>query len=637
MRPAGQTNTPKRSNRRRWFRVAAILLSLLPLLACELGLRTFGIGKPTGYVDPFVGFSKVHPLFELDDDAANKDEGNYRTVHSRERFFGAQSFAAKKPAGAFRAFCLGGSTVRGRPYETDSAFSSWLQVELDGLEPDRTHEVVNCGGLSYASYRLLPILEEVLAYEPDAIVVATGHNEFLEDRTYEAIKNRSGVMAWLQDRAYSLRTVTAARQLLQGQPQAKKAGEVADGKTTLADDVDARLDQASGYASYHYDEEWKQQVDEHFDLSLRAMVRICKQAGVPLIFVRLGGNLRDCPPFKSEHPPTLAPEQESAWRRELEAAADLDADDDDQALTHLRAAEEISGTHPLTLFRLARCLDRMGRVDEARKYYHLAKDQDICPLRITTALSDTLVNVATDTQTPIVDEYTEIELRAPEGLPGSDWYMDHVHPTIDAHQLIAQLLAQQIVDMQLVKDSAEWTSAARRESYAAYFEKIGGERFIADGGRRVQWLENWARRQKLFDETLPDTPAAYLRAGFRKFEFAIWNLSYDSINTALGQDPELGNEVLDFAFRLFESGRIADARSLLEAFNGGDFSAETMAVVHYARLVLAVEQNDVGEIRIALNACKNCDQLVSDSSDWKQPIPDVMEQAAAAGEINSGS
>ena len=51
------------------FRVAAVLLGLLPLIACEATLRLLGLGKPTDFNDPFVGFSDIHPLFVLNEDA----------------------------------------------------------------------------------------------------------------------------------------------------------------------------------------------------------------------------------------------------------------------------------------------------------------------------------------------------------------------------------------------------------------------------------------------------------------------------------------------------------------------------------------------------------------------------------------
>ena len=49
------------------FRVAAVLLSLLPFVAIELVLRAFGIGHPSWHDDPFVGFSAMRPLFELNE------------------------------------------------------------------------------------------------------------------------------------------------------------------------------------------------------------------------------------------------------------------------------------------------------------------------------------------------------------------------------------------------------------------------------------------------------------------------------------------------------------------------------------------------------------------------------------------
>ena len=69
----------------------------------------------------------------------------------------------------------------------------------------------------------------------------------------------------------------------------------------LKREVDTRLDAQSGYGSYHRDDEWRQSVIDQYEESLRAMVKVCRDAQVPLILVNLGDNLRDCPPFKSEH------------------------------------------------------------------------------------------------------------------------------------------------------------------------------------------------------------------------------------------------------------------------------------------------------------------------------------------------
>ncbi|MCH8149146.1 MAG: hypothetical protein IH987_14380, partial [Planctomycetes bacterium] len=61
---------------------------------------------------------------------------------------------------------------------------------------------------------MLPILTEVLGYEPDLIIVATGHNEFLEDRAYPPLIHSSltakRVWIWLN----GLRTYSLGRHLI---------------------------------------------------------------------------------------------------------------------------------------------------------------------------------------------------------------------------------------------------------------------------------------------------------------------------------------------------------------------------------------------------------------------------------------
>src|SRR5437870_1583498 len=127
------------------FRAIAIGLSLVPLLAGELALRAFGIGKPTDFNDPFVGFSDIHPLFVL-----NEQAGRYEIPKSRQTHFQPDSFSAEKPADEFRIFVLGGSTVQGRPWSIETSFTTWLKLHLDATDPTHRYEVVYCGGVSYA-------------------------------------------------------------------------------------------------------------------------------------------------------------------------------------------------------------------------------------------------------------------------------------------------------------------------------------------------------------------------------------------------------------------------------------------------------------------------------------------------------
>ena len=82
---------------------------------------------------------------------------------------------------------MGGSTTYGRPYFDNVSFCGWLRAYLQAADPTRNWEVINAGGVSYASYRVAILMEELVEYDPDLFIVYSGHNEFLERRTYPQI------------------------------------------------------------------------------------------------------------------------------------------------------------------------------------------------------------------------------------------------------------------------------------------------------------------------------------------------------------------------------------------------------------------------------------------------------------------
>ncbi len=168
--------------RARWRRrLLALLLGCCLLLVIESAFRGLGWGREDLGVDPFVGFAGVQPLFVLSDDGLR-----FEVPKIRQEYFRPESFPAEKADNAFRIFVLGGLTVQGRPYAIETSFSTWLELCLPLADPSRQWEVINCGGVSYASYRLAPILQEILkGRAPDLIILYTGQNEFLEDRAYD--------------------------------------------------------------------------------------------------------------------------------------------------------------------------------------------------------------------------------------------------------------------------------------------------------------------------------------------------------------------------------------------------------------------------------------------------------------------
>jgi len=162
--------------------VAAILIFLLLL---EGGLALFGVKPALQTEDPFVGFASNVPLFVPS--SGPKGKQILTTAPNKLNFFNPQSFTRDKSPGTYRIFCLGGSTTYGRPYNDTTSFVGWLRELLPVAESNKNWEVINAGGISYASYRVAHLMEELVNYQPDLFVIYTGHNEFLEEVC--AVKN----------------------------------------------------------------------------------------------------------------------------------------------------------------------------------------------------------------------------------------------------------------------------------------------------------------------------------------------------------------------------------------------------------------------------------------------------------------
>lgn len=151
----------------------------------ELALLAIGVSPAFEQTDPIVGFSGHSRLFTERELGAS--EPVLETAGNRLSMFNRQSFARDKPANGYRIFCLGGSTIYGRPYDDKTSFCGFLRAFLPEMDSSREWEVINAGGISYASYRIEVLVRELRNYEPDLFLIYTGHNEFLEDRTYSSL------------------------------------------------------------------------------------------------------------------------------------------------------------------------------------------------------------------------------------------------------------------------------------------------------------------------------------------------------------------------------------------------------------------------------------------------------------------
>ncbi len=471
------------------FRFGAVLLGLALLVGFELLCRVVGWGRPDDVVDPFVGFQEIRPLFVLDAEGEHGPPGTrFHVAPGRRLFFADDSFLAQKPRNGVRIFCLGGSTVQGRPFSKETSFTAWLRLALEAADSRRTWEVVNCGGVSYASYRLVPILKECLSYQPDLFVICTGHNEFLEDRTYGRLKQPPAALLFahrLLARTHSYWLLRQVVSRLRGEPQPGRSV-----RPLLPAEVDALLDHQGGLELYRRDAAWRAAVVAHFEFNVGRMVSLARRAGVPVVLVLPPSNLADCPPFKSQHRDGLTEAERTRWQKLVSQARSLYRSDLSAAVELLRQALQIDDRFAATWFELGKCLETLGRYEEARAAFVRARDEDICPLRMSTPLQRALRRVARQTATPLIDAHALLEQHSPEPILGDYLLVDHVHPSFRGHQMIANRLCRFLAERGWVELPPDWPERRDRR-YASHFESLDRMYFLR-GERTLETLRAWA-------------------------------------------------------------------------------------------------------------------------------------------------
>lgn len=470
------------------MRLAAILVGLLPLLTCELLCQVLDLPRRPPPSDPFVDLEQLQPLFRPTSDKQWMEIGP-----ERMNLFNPASFSATKESGTYRIFALGGSTTYGEPYRSETAFPHWLGLYLQAASPENTPparkvEVINCGSLSYASYRVLVILREVFNYEPNLIVVYTGHNEYLESRSYAAFQSRP----WPSRVARSLgnlRTLQLMRMALGDRTTG--AARPDKSRTTMQAEVDALLDYQGGLEAYQRDAPWCESVVEHYRWNVEQMSRACRAAGVPLVLINPVANLLDCPPIKFEVDPRLKADEQQRFEELWETARTHS--DRSSAMAALTAALEIDPKHAAGNFLLGRWHFSDNEIERARERLTAARDQDVCPLRATTAIQTAVVHVADAQRAILVDADDLFSRLSTEKIVGNRWLVDHVHPTVEGHQQLGEAIATALIQNGVFSTAVpdDWLERGR----AACRLHLSGlsEPYFQRGQQRLEGLLLWSQ------------------------------------------------------------------------------------------------------------------------------------------------
>lgn len=422
-----QSGPPQiRSSRQLVFTLTGLVLALALL---EGGARVIEWARDAllSSQNPYVDRHNPAPLFEI-----NEADGQrtYRRSKHHRLVMGNQSFLRVKPPSGFRVFILGGSAAAGWPYEIgEFSTARLLHKKLSLLFPNRTIEVLNVAGGTYGSHRVKSVLDEVINYQPDLIVIYSGNNEFLENFVYRR-----------RLPPQPLNHLALARigyDIFSRLNNYKPSYNIDD--FNIKDQTSNRIAFAFGKASnYRKDPQQFADMLDHYRYNIDSMVTTCQQQKVDVLLLNVPANLKDWIPNASQHSRNLPETAFPNWQENFrEGFLALEAGDHRRAATFLATAAAIDDEHAESHYYLGVALHRLGDLRGAKQAYVRALERDAYPFRALPQFQDILKEIATRHSVPLVDIIGALERDTADGIIGLDVLLDYVHPTEESMEIIA--------------------------------------------------------------------------------------------------------------------------------------------------------------------------------------------------------
>ncbi|MEP1151593.1 MAG: SGNH/GDSL hydrolase family protein [Balneola sp.] len=300
-------------------------------------------------------------------------------------------FLKEKPDDVYRIFVLGGSSTEGFPYNFYNSFSSRMQQKFNLETQGIRVEVINLGMTAVNSFVIWDMRKKIAKYEPDAVVLYAGHNEYygsfgVGSKQYALGNSISLKRLILRLKGFYL------YQWLEGLVQ--QDNPVDSDRTMMSLVVkDSQIEYQS--------EVFKEGLDQ-FKINITDFIEFYAKKGTSVYIGSLASNLKDQKPLGEN-------------------------------------------SNSVEAYMLGSKLLSEGKKDSALIKFKEAKDLDEIRFRAPSSINKIIKDIAEKTNSFFVDiEQVALE-NAKEGIPGEDLFIDHLHPNWRLNQLIGEEFFKNII------------------------------------------------------------------------------------------------------------------------------------------------------------------------------------------------
>lgn len=475
------TQTLTRS-KRLLFIVVLLSLPFVLLLASEGVLRLCGFGGN----DPVlrkVGSVPGGSLVLADQAGAisyffaNKARPGYNDQYQ---------FVDPKPTNTFRVFIVGESAAKGYPQPRNLASSAFLQKMLTDAWPERKVEIINLGTTAVASFPVLGMMTEALEYQPDLIIIHTGHNEFFGAYGVNSISRGGAGITRLK-----LTRFVRSLALVQALSKWLSSNDPLKGKTLM------EIMAAQSYTPP--DDSIRTTAAGNLYANISEMLRRAKERGVPAIVCTMPSNERDLFPVGEDRLDALPAAEQSRYKTLLEEGEVTSKTNLHAATNKLAEAVHICPDNARAHFLMARAYLNANLTNDALREFNLARDRDTMPWRCTSLQRESIRKATAEHGATLCDLETTFRAHSPGGCIGWELMDDHVHPTLRGQSLMAEAIVSTMRSMTggLAVTDAQF---ARIKPVGHYTELLGDnayDRYAVDHSMRTLFSVQFMRDRNI--------------------------------------------------------------------------------------------------------------------------------------------
>ena len=357
-------------------------------------------------------------------------------------FSGAQpnisinSMFIKKPENGIRIFVVGENSASGIPWTPNGKTAQFIHQLLRETFSENSVEVLDLSVPGMNSHGMLDIIKRLAKYDPDAIIIYPGHNEFYGSLAPASVDylglRRGNIKLYLRLHKYRL------FQLLKNlYVNYVRKIEPIDIQT------DALIESIAREIEIKPNSKLYEAVLENFSDNLNEMLEYAESKDLLLLGVVPTSNYADKAPFKaclediSDH---------DKWLAEIEKGrAFLQAEKEEDALSYFSEAVARLGSNADVEYLIAKALAQSGDIYLARDYFRMAVDSDCLPFRSPTEFNRKIEKLFGDHGQPVVNVGLLMDRTSTNGIRGDEFFLDAVHFSLLGVAAMAERIGSELI------------------------------------------------------------------------------------------------------------------------------------------------------------------------------------------------